>query len=889
MIMGGVGDKKAELIGRQEETAAAVAALGGDSGGVLLVGEAGVGKTSVARAVLAGSGADDPQVLWLVASGSDPTLPFGVFAPFVGEVGARPRRRADPFFLLQTLHRAVLERAGGRPLIIGVDDAHLLDGHSATLVHQMVASGEARVVATMRSGAGPAAVRALWKEQLVDRIDIEPLGRRDTIACARSMLGGGQISGELADALWRTSRGNPLYIRELLLAGRRSGRIAECEGMWHLAGELTVGPRLAELLRERLDAVSAQELASLETFAFAGPLPLSVAERVVPPAHIAGLQRRGLLVTERSRRELTARVDHPILADALRQAMPAPRRSELARLLADAFHADGRLQDELLRVVTWRLDSADAVPPDVLLQAALQAGEHQHWPLSARLAEAAVAAGGGTEAALALADANRAMGRFREALAAISGVMCRGDDQVARGAVLRAYILSLGLGRFEEADWALERAAERIGDASTRTWVEAIRAGLLNFAGRPAEAVSRSRPLLQRTDLTPRAEVTVRAASALGRAWCGHPDEALQLLADAPRLERPGAAWLPAAWITLARVIAFGQSGQVARLEDLATGDYRLGVQLNNRHLQGRAAGELGWAAILKGDLTVAVSRFREATTVLGTIDAPGDHAHAQIGLAEALAEVGDVAGAAEALEAARPLAGSSPALGPRWQVASARVEAADGAVGDALRRLDDAAVVARRGGLAGYEVMALHAAVRLGSTTAAERLSELENVVGNELVEIVSAHARALQDEEDAGDLLDRIAETYAGRELRLFAAEAAAQACQAHRRTGNHRKATASASRAHFLLGAPSGTRPLALSMATVPPELTRREGEVAMLAARGLPSSTIADRLCVSVRTVETHLARVYFKLGIGSRAELASALLVHGDGLHRVEAG
>ena len=892
--MGGVGDKKAlraEPIGRQGETAEAVAALGGESGGVLVVGDAGVGKTTLARAAIARVRAGDPpDVLWLAAQGSEPAIPFGVFAPFVdGAQGARSRE-TDPFFLLQTLRRELLERAGGKPLIIGVDDAHLLDGHSATLLYQLVASREARVIATMRPGPGPAPLRALWKEQLVERIDLEPLGRRDTLACARMLLGGGQLGGELAEALWRTSRGNPLYLRELLAAGQRSGRVSECGGMWRLTGELTVGPRLTELLRERLDTADAEELASLEVFAFAGPIPLSVAERVVPPSHVGGLQRLGLLAVERSHGEPTGRVEHPVVAESLRQEMSASRRRELSRLLADAFHADGRLQEELLRVVSWRLDSAVAVPPDVLLQAALQAGEHQHWPLSARLAEAAVAAGGGTEAALALADAHRAMGHFREALEALDGIECQGDDQVARGAVLRAYVLSLGLGRFEEADWALERAARRIGDAPTRTWVEAVQAGLLNFAGRPAEAVARSRPLLQRPDLPPRAELTARAASALGRAWCGHPDEALRLLADAPRLERPvQGGWLPASWMTVTRVLAFGQAGQVTALEDLAASDYRQGVQLDNRHLQGRAAGELGWAAILRGDLILAVRRFREATTVLAMVDSPGDHAYAGIGLAEALAETGDVAGATEALEGARPLAGKSPALGPRWEVAAARVEAAEGAIGDALGRLEEAAATARRNGLAGYEVMALHAAVRLGSTAVAERLTELEEVVGNELVVTLAAQARALAAQEGSADMLDRIAEVYARRELRLFAAEAAAQACQAHRRSGNPRRATASASRAHVLLGAPPDIRPLALVMAAVPPELTRREGEVATLAARGLSSSSIADRLCVSVRTVETHLARVYFKLGIGSRSELASALLVHGDGLPQVEAG
>ena len=55
-----------------------------------------------------------------------------------------------------------------------------------------------------------------------------------------------------------------------------------------------------------------------------------------------------------------------------------------------------------------------------------------------------------------------------------------------------------------------------------------------------------------------------------------------------------------------------------------------------------------------------------------------------------------------------------------------------------------------------------------------------------------------------------------------------------------------------------------------------LSRRELEVADLAATGLSSEQIAGRLFLSVRTVDNHLQHVYQKLGIGSRQELAQAL-------------
>jgi DNA-binding CsgD family transcriptional regulator len=58
--------------------------------------------------------------------------------------------------------------------------------------------------------------------------------------------------------------------------------------------------------------------------------------------------------------------------------------------------------------------------------------------------------------------------------------------------------------------------------------------------------------------------------------------------------------------------------------------------------------------------------------------------------------------------------------------------------------------------------------------------------------------------------------------------------------------------------------------------PVPLTSREREIARLAADGLPSKVIAERLFLSVRTVENHLGRIYTKLGVTNRAGLAAIL-------------
>jgi DNA-binding NarL/FixJ family response regulator len=58
-----------------------------------------------------------------------------------------------------------------------------------------------------------------------------------------------------------------------------------------------------------------------------------------------------------------------------------------------------------------------------------------------------------------------------------------------------------------------------------------------------------------------------------------------------------------------------------------------------------------------------------------------------------------------------------------------------------------------------------------------------------------------------------------------------------------------------------------------------LTRREREVAMLLAEGLSNREIADRLVISLRTAETHVDHILGKLGLTSRALVASWVAEH----------
>ncbi|MCU1353232.1 MAG: hypothetical protein JWM05_2441, partial [Acidimicrobiales bacterium] len=102
------------------------------------------------------------------------------------------------------------------------------------------------------------------------------------------------------------------------------------------------------------------------------------------------------------------------------------------------------------------------------------------------------------------------------------------------------------------------------------------------------------------------------------------------------------------------------------------------------------------------------------------------------------------------------------------------------------------------------------------------------------------------------------------------------ATAAADAARRKGDARAAAAHARRGEELAASCEGSRTPGLVRVDAVVPLSKREREVALLAAQGIASRDIAERLFVSVRTVDNHLQRAYTKLGVTNRAALADAL-------------
>ena len=165
-----------KLAGREEELAAIRRALSGPGSrhGVLIVGNAGVGKTRLAREALSHAAAAGHRTNWFVATESAREIPLGAFTGSITDNMCDPlpnvRRVIDSF---------VTQQRQGR-VVIGVDDAHLLDGLSAHVVHQLAQTQGVRLVVTARTGGSePDAVTALWKDNLLQRIGTEHARKKE--------------------------------------------------------------------------------------------------------------------------------------------------------------------------------------------------------------------------------------------------------------------------------------------------------------------------------------------------------------------------------------------------------------------------------------------------------------------------------------------------------------------------------------------------------------------------------------------------------------------------------------------------------------------------------------------------------------------------------------
>jgi DNA-binding CsgD family transcriptional regulator len=171
------------------------------------------------------------------------------------------------------------------------------------------------------------------------------------------------------------------------------------------------------------------------------------------------------------------------------------------------------------------------------------------------------------------------------------------------------------------------------------------------------------------------------------------------------------------------------------------------------------------------------------------------------------------------------------------------------------------------------YAAMLTYEALRAGAPARrlAPKLSTLRTRCDAPLVAAYASHAAALA-ADDGGRLLDVVDEMEAIGALR-YATEAAAHAGSAFALEGRSDSARRAASRSRELLSrGQGGVAPPLPGVDDGAISLTKREKQLVELASRGLSNAEMAERLVLSVRTVESHLYRAMHKLGVSDRHDL-----------------
>ena len=283
-----------------------------------------------------------------------------------------------------------MQRSGGKRLLLLVDDAQWLDDASALLFQQLVAARTVFAVATVRTGEPvPDAVQAVWKNGLCDRVDVGPLDRAEVEDLLEQVLGD-PVEGAALQQLWEVTEGNLQYLRELVWPGSTRGRWSTTPACGGPSGRITPSERLHDLVGERLAGLDDGEVATLELIAFGEPLGVDVVAGLVGSDPLVRLERKGLVETALDGRRFEATLAHPVHGEVVRDRTPLVRAREVQRLLADAIEShQNRRRADVLKVALWRVEAGGATSPELLIDAARQAGFAHDIETALRLARAA--------------------------------------------------------------------------------------------------------------------------------------------------------------------------------------------------------------------------------------------------------------------------------------------------------------------------------------------------------------------------------------------------------------------------------------------------------------------------------------------------------------------
>lgn len=849
------------------------------SPGLVIAAPAGVGKTRLALEGLAlaeGAGLATARATGTQAATG---IPFGAVAHLLPPAEQADKAGTDHTDLLRRSVAALKDLATPHRLLLLVDDAHLLDDASATLVHQVALTRSGFVLATVRTGEpAPDPIVGLWKDGLVERLELDGLQARSIEELLAATLGG-PVDPVAVAALAARCQGNVLYLRELVLGASQDGTLRDAGGIWRLTGPLAPSARLVELIDARFVRLTPDERSLLELIAIGQPLgaaELADAE----PALVEGLEAKGLIASRLDGRRLEVRLAHPLYGDVLRAQIPPFRIRRIARQLAEMIEATGaRRREDTLRVATWRLTGGGG-GPELMLAAATTARWRFDFPLAERLARAAIDAGADFDAALLAAQVVSLQGHSAEAETEFATLATAAETDAQRVNVavsrLRNQHLALHGDQFLRI---LEDTEAAVTDQAARDEIAARRAVLVLAYEGPAAGAELALPLLERGEGGLLAMAAHARSYGLGRLGQVEQAVAATHRGHAAHLAATSAIeWYPFMHLWF-RCEALARAGQFHEAGALAEAQYQQAVAERSPEAQAWFALHLAGTAGDRGQVRTSAHLAQEAMALFRQLGQPflSRLCLESLALAQALG--------GQAEEAAATLVADEE-LGPPWKLnvdglqAKAWTAVAAGDYPRARRLFEEAAETGETIGDLVGAAAAWHGLARIGrSKEVVDRLERLAARLSGDLGPARAAHALALAHVRAAP--LEEVSLRFEAMGADLLAAEAAADAAVAWRRIGDPKKAAAAQRRAALLVDRCEGAATPALQAIDARARLSPAERVTAVLAAAGRSNKDIAAELYVSVRTVETRLQNVYGKLGVSGRTELASALGTSGE--------
>lgn len=720
----------------------------------------------------------------------------------------------------------------------------------------------------------PSALRAI----VVDRI-----GERDEVGLARlvparagldlgALVAAARESQDAGAGTWKGAGDDPstsddrasrsAHVRDLLLA--------------HAGSE---GPGDAVLL-DLIALVPEARASWVEGLAAAQVPSDDVAHR------LRRLEARGVVAVmpgEHPRVRLTDGIVELLLP----QTLAVLRRRRLTRAVVDAL---AELTETLLApreqivLASLSLELGRDVSPALLTASARASLSEDDPMLSIGLAAAAVENGGGVDAETALAVARLRMGRIDEVLERMQTLSESADGGPLLGIV--SDLMLLASDRLE-----LPRDLDRHSDlvAATNTHRVVLDAFLLFALGDWGAAARRLASVLDEVDgpLAARAHF-VFASGALLTGWFGAAERSLDRAEEILT-----AAGDDTTHIRLARLTIGRYTGRLEESLQQSKEIRDLVVRFGPSHNSATAIWTVGTLLLISGRVREAVGELDQA---VGRLEESGMDRMALIAMCE-LSEAYSVLGSPEQAIAARLPVSTAIGAGAaaeqfRGTLAQTRAWtlAAEGRIDEAAEGFIAAAEAFT---LSGHSVGALVALVSAARCGAARRVlswvesaaADIDDPFGPVLRDLVHAladgegfDARQADHRTTARARADRLIEV--GERARvlgfhLLSAEAYARAARARLEAGEAREAAAAARHRDEQMRICGIERLILVPDLRVRP-LSLREAEIADLAAEGLSNREISEKLVLSIRTVETHLLRVYQKLGIRRRGELADAL-------------